>query len=630
MNPRKITGKITGGLAAVATLAAAVGVGYLLGSDPSEGVPPSPPISLANADLIVAPSCDDLLDSYLDRALEQVGPYGWGSGIVAFDSMAGSDASAESASPTPTPASGVTTSRSTSNEAGTNVQEGGVDESDVVKVAGSLLLRMREGELLAYDVSGDVPSLLSSTRIDEARGNGLVGDPGGEMVFVDGRAVVLGSSGDGRSTTITTVDLSDPTSPSIADTTTVQARASALRLHDDVVRVVLNNGLPELDFSVPDGAFGQLRAELRNRGLVRDTTLSDWLPIVDGDPIVDCADVAIPDHDEIALGTTTVLAFDPADPATRTATAVATDSDTSYFSTDRFYLAAGGPQWGTWTDCMDCRMGVVAPSGTTALFAFALDGPDATYVASGEVEGTIADRWSMDAVGASLRVAVGPSSETGNFNSVLTLREDGADLVEEGRVDDLGIDEQITSVRWFDDLAIVVTFRQTDPLYAVDLSDPADPRLLGELKIPGFSDYLHPLGEHRLIGVGQDATSQGVTRGAQAALFDVTDLTDPRRIDVVSYPRNTLAGAGLDPRQFTWLPEQRVALTVVSRGWTGTTGWVSVLSLADGSMTNRMVEVEHGSDVAGVRLVPLQSGRVALVTGADVSFFDISGFDISG
>ena len=60
---------------------------------------------------------------------------------------------------------------------------------------------------------------------------------------------------------------------------------------------------------------------------------------------------------------------------------------------------------------------------------------------------------------------------------------------------------------------------------------------------------------------------------------------------------------------------------MVSQGWNGTTGWVSVLSLDDGSMTNRMVEVEHGSDVAGVRLVPLASGKVALVTGEDVSFF---------
>ncbi len=618
--------RITTGVAAVTSLAAAVGVGYAIGHGPGSGAgnlpPTAPPISLANADLSIATSCDDLLDSYVERALEQVGPYGWGSGLVMFDSMGGAEASSPSAS-AGTARSTVKTSRSVSNESGTNVQELGVDESDVVKVAGSLLLRMREGVLLAYDVSGDEPRLLSSTRLDDARGNGWVGDPGGELVFVDGRAVVLGSSSDGRSTTITTVDLSDPTSPSVVDATTIQGRASAVRLHDDVVRVVIQNGLPELDFSYPDGTFGQIRARMRNRALVRETTLSDWLPTSAGDPVVDCADVAIPDDEEIGLGTTTVLAFDPASPTTRTSTAVATDSDTSYFSTDRFYLAAGGPQWGFWDDCIDCGRGITAPSGTTPIFAFALDGPDATFVASGEVEGTIADRWSMDAVGGSLRVAVGPSSETGNFNSVLTLREEGSALVEDGRVDDLGVDEQIKSVRWFDDLAIVVTFRQTDPLYAIDLTDPAAPRLLGELKIPGFSEYLHPLGEHRLIGVGQDASAQGMTRGAQAALFDVTDLTHPRQLDVVRYPKDSQAGAGTDPRQFTWLPEQRVALTVVSQGWTGTTGWVSVLSLDDGSMTNRMVEVEHGSDVADVRLVPLSSGKVALVTGEDVSFFDL-------
>ena len=359
MNPRRITTSI----AAVTTLAAAVGVGYVLGNDPgSRDVPPGTRIALANADLTAAASCDELLDSYVERALEQVGAYGWGSGIVAFDSMGGADASAESSSPSGSSSTGVKTSRSTSNESGTNVQELGVDESDVVKVAGSLLLRLREGELLAYDVSGDEPTLLSSTRIDEARGNDWPGDPGGEMVFVDGRAVVLGSSDDGRSTTLTTVDLADPTSPSIVDTLTVQARASAVRLHGDVVRVVLQNGLPELDFSHPDGVFGELRSRMRNRGLVRATTLADWLPTADGEPIVDCEDVAIPEDEEIALGTTTVLALDPADPTARTSTAVATDSQTSYFSTDRFYLAATGPQWGFWGDCIDCRMGMTAPA----------------------------------------------------------------------------------------------------------------------------------------------------------------------------------------------------------------------------------------------------------------------------
>jgi uncharacterized secreted protein with C-terminal beta-propeller domain len=242
------------------------------------------------------------------------------------------------------------------------------------------------------------------------------------------------------------------------------------------------------------------------------------------------------------------------------------------------------------------------------------------------VDGAVADRWSMDEAGDVLRVAVGPTSRTGNFSSVVTFEEQGDALVELGRVDKLGVNETIRSVRWFDDLAFVVTFRQTDPLYAVDLSDPARPEVLGELKIPGFSEYLHPIAGDLLIGIGQDATLTGMTRGAQAALFDVSDLTDPRQVDLVTYRRGSVAGAGTDPRQFTWLPERRTALTVVSSGFGlsgGSTGWVSVLEVDGDRLANRMVEVEYGVEVGEVRTVPLPDGRVVLMTGDGVSFLDL-------
>ena len=127
----------------------------------------------------------------------------------------------------------------------------------------------------------------------------------------------------------------------------------------------------------------------------------------------------------------------------------------------------------------------------------------------------------------------------------------------------------------------------------------------------------------RLIGMGQDASAQGVLRGAQAALFDVSDLTDPRQVDLVRYDRGSIAAAGTDPRQFTWLPERQTALTVITEGWEGTTARVSVLEVSGDTLSHRMVEVEHGSDVAEVRLVPLPDGRVVLVTGDDVAFFDL-------
>ncbi len=266
----------------------------------------------------------------------------------------------------------------------------------------------------------------------------------------------------------------------------------------------------------------------------------------------------------------------------------------------------------------------VAPvdEGVTRLYAFALDGLATDYLAAGEVEGQVADRWAMDAVDGTLRLAVGPTVETGNFNSVVTFAERGDSLVEIGRVDALGVGEQITSVRWFDDLAVLVTFRQIDPLYAVDLTDPAAPRLLGELKIPGFSEYLHPIGGERLLGVGQDASLQGRVRGAQLALFDVADLTAPRRVDVVGFGRATAAMAGQDPRQFTWLPDRETALTVLSDWRTGV-GSVVVATVDGDRLDTRTVPVEAGRDVTRVRLVPLADGRVLLWTGSQVSAFPL-------
>ena len=619
---------VTGGIATT-TLAATLGVGFALG----RGSDPQPLLRddrlvLANADLSVAGSCEDLLASYVDRGLDLVGPYGWDQGIytamegdVMSGDMGGDMAGGDAGSAAAPRATAPSTSRSTSSETGTNVQEAGVDEADSVKVAGDLLVRLQDDVLRVYDVSGDAPAELSSLPV---AGIGTQRPDGGELLLVDGRVVVLGRDDQDREATISTVDLLDPSSPQVVAETVVSGRLDAARLHGDVVRLVVRSPLPELDFRDP-GWSGEMSARSHNREQVSESTLADWLPTVDGEPVPDCEDVAVPESDA-ALGTMTVIAFDPAAPEDWTSTAVATDAATSYFSPDRFYLATTpANRWiqDCWISCRLFDSSRMETDGTSSLYAFALDGLETTYVASGEVEGTIADRWSMDSVVGSLRVAVGPSSETGNWSSLVTLREEGASLVEAGRVDRLGIDEEIKSVRWFDDLAIIVTFRQVDPLYAVDLTDPGDPELMGELKIPGFSEYLHPLGERRLVGIGQDADLSGMTRGAQAALYDVTDLTSPRQIDVVRYPRGSIAGVAMDPRQLTWLPDRRTVLTVVTSGWEARTVWVSVLTLDDGAMDNRMLPVEHGSDAALVRLVPLASGEVVLVTGEDVSFLDL-------
>jgi hypothetical protein len=129
--------------------------------------------------------------------------------------------------------------------------------------------------------------------------------------------------------------------------------------------------------------------------------------------------------------------------------------------------------------------------------------------------------------------AVAPSAPL-TASQVTVLERDGDVLRRTGSVGGLGKGEQIRSVRFIGDLGYVVTFRQTDPLYTIDLSDPAKPEVAGELKILGYSAYLHPAGPGRLLGVGQDAGEDGRVTGMQLSLFDVSDPANPKRLDAVS------------------------------------------------------------------------------------------------
>jgi len=124
------------------------------------------------------------------------------------------------------------------------------------------------------------------------------------------------------------------------------------------------------------------------------------------------------------------------------------------------------------------------------------------------------------------------SQEQESYNNLYVLDKD---LKVVGAVKELAPGERIYSVRFMGDRAYMVTFKQLDPLFAIDLKDPYHPKVLGKLKIPGYSDYLHPYNENILIGLGKDTkTSEwgGVrTTGLKLSLFDVSDINNPREID---------------------------------------------------------------------------------------------------
>jgi hypothetical protein len=194
---------------------------------------------------------------------------------------------------------------------------------------------------------------------------------------------------------------------------------------------------------------------------------------------------------------------------------------------------------------------------TTHLLAFDLTAADgADYMASGEVDGELLNQYSMSEHDGHLRVATttwaggfGDSQESG----VHILRRDGEALVEVGAVTGLGIGEQIQAVRFLGDVGYVVTFRRVDPLYVLDLSDPTAPAMTGELKIPGYSTYLHPVGEDRLLAIGFAGDEGGLDGDMQLSLFDVSDRANPTLLSTL--PLVGWSEAAFDPHGFLYWPE---------------------------------------------------------------------------
>lgn len=173
----------------------------------------------------------------------------------------------------------------------------------------------------------------------------------------------------------------------------------------------------------------------------------------------------------------------------------------------------------------------------TFIYKFRFDGAAVGYMASSEVPGTVLNQFSMDEANGYFRVATTGYDSSGSFepsNNVYVL---DPSLNITGRLEGLAPGETIYSARFMGNRAYLVTFEQIDPFFVIDLANPADPRVLGELKIPGFSDYLHPYDEDHVIGVGINAVEADPGegdfswfQGIKIALFDVTDVYNPREM----------------------------------------------------------------------------------------------------
>ena len=611
---------------------------------------PRPSPSAATGELQPFASCVELRDWYVRAALPKVGPWGLDGGWGYIDDVGGTAVTVErsdaaASSETAGAAEVSDTGAAVDNgETGTNVQEAGVDEPDIAKTDGEVVYIVDGDDLLIERPTADGAEPVAGLNMGLQRG--------AEILLVDDAVVVLETVRSGellqpdidpgmRSDTVpstdrpygptesgqaqveaTTVDVSDPTSPEIVSTQSIEGTLVSARAHEGTVRIV-STAAPTFDFvhpGEPGRGLTEAEAERVNRDLVRRTSVADWLPAtgVDGDATeLDCGDVVHP-RSASGFATLVVTTFGPQSPAEIGHLAVVSDGSLVYSSADRLYVSTVEYHDSVWS----FRSGETRAE--TTIHAFDASGTTTAYVASGGVAGQVPDRWAFSEDGGVLRVAtvgVGDNDRGMTESSVHVLRERGSDLDEVGVAGGMGVGEDLKAVRWFGDLAVLVTFRQTDPLYTVDLSDAGDPRVIGELKIPGFSRYLHPIGDDRLLGIGQDADSRtGMEKGAQASIFDLGDLADPQRLSTAALSPN---GGGRsatedDSRAFTYDSSSGTAYVPVSPSYSDTGTRITVLQTGvDGGLMVKDRRAVPGS-ASAVRVLPLADGTVALVADGHV------------
>ncbi|QDS97450.1 beta-propeller domain-containing protein [Adhaeretor mobilis] len=491
----------------------------------------------------------------------------------------------------------------------TNVQVEGVDEADLIETDGEYLYLISGKQLLIVDatdpdelsiasriqleeqpvgmyLSGDRLTLLSSGSSDREPSTGGI-----NLLTID---VGYGYGSTSRESTVVTVlDITDRSQPSLVERTKLQGQVVSSRMVGGQLRLVLQQDrihlpTPESHLSsesTEDG--GNYVYESRDAYLERvlEDTIDSLLSTarsysVDGQLLEKSQLVRPEELNGYSLregGHRTIIAtFDVLDDEIGPAdsqTLFSTNATTVYSSRDSIYLAGNSGRY---------------YSQATTIWKFDLDSDDHSIElsAKGEIAGTLLNQFSLDEHEGYLRVVVSePGWSSGHSLHVLKQVGDGLEIV--GSVENLAPGERLHSVRFLGERAFFVTFQKVDPLFAIDLSNPESPELAGELKIPGYSDYLQPIGENHLLGLGRGADeSIGLFQELQVSIFDVTDLDDPLLAHRYSFEggRNTASiatggrwsqGDG-DHHAVSYFPSEEILAIPIYSADQHTSSWANV------------------------------------------------------
>ena len=497
---------------------------------------PEVKVNLASDTPVRATSCLDLR-AFTEEAARGGGATGIGSlPILMRGEMMEDSSNSKSGTPAPTSAQDGDYSQ-------TNVQVVGVDEGDVVKTDGQYLYIIRNQQEVKIVDAGNPTALKSVATLTFDQGFSP-----SDLYIAGNRLVVIGNSWEQsggerrimeepsmekmmiwpgpwmqRSFTVVKIyNVSNAAEPSLLRTVSFEGNQISTRRIGNRLYVVTNKS-PWYGGPIP---LMEAASEATLLPIVKDSANDNK-----EEPAVKCSDVSIlphvPSPSYLIIG---VVPLNDAD-AEVERTAVLGNGENVYASLENLYVAATD-----WNYVWNLRA-AESSQQQTRLYRFAFTEDGVSFQAQGRVPGRILNQFSMDEHENHFRIAT-TTDQTWSMDgkeqkpSMNNLYVVNRDMETVGSITDIAPGERIYSTRFLGDRTYMVTFRTIDPLFVIDTSDPRNPEILGQLKIPGYSDYLHPYDANHILGFGKEAAvskdgSMAWQQGMKVALFDVSDVANP-------------------------------------------------------------------------------------------------------
>ena len=495
-------------------------------------------------------------------------------------------------------------STGTSGYSDTNVREESVGEADVVKTDGSRLYVMSGNRVEIVDIASEEMEEIAAVTVDP--------DSYIRELYVEGSRMAVfytqskftqedGIEVRSREFACTDVyDISDPSAPVKLNTFSQSGVYNTMRVKDGYAYVISS--------FYPDTASPR-------------SDVGAYVPSVQGGTLE--ADRIFMPEQEMGSEYTVITAFSLADPQEQTdSKAVFGSAGLCYVSSENIYVTE------TCYDTDDTGM------SRTAVRKVAYHDGQLEGAAQAKVDGMLKDSFCIDEYNGYLRLVTTITSDNGvmpisgdssaaepdSSNALYVL--DG-ELQVTGEIRDLAPGETVYSARFMGDTGYFVTFRQVDPLFSVDLSDPASPQIIGELKIPGFSEYLHPYGEGLLLGIGMDVDEEGVTtEGVKLSMFDISDPGNVTEASVYVMEDMYGTDAAYDYKA-VFADVEKNLFGFRAYGGNGDVYSVFSYDAAEGFRKVFSRELTYGGDARG-----LYAGeRFYLVVGNTVESYTLSGFE---